>query len=189
MDFIHDHPLQPGKHPRRILVTDQQGEAFRRGQQDMWRVGALAAFLGIGGVAGPILDPDGQAHFVDRGGQVAFDVGGKRFQRADIERVQAGVCAVRTFHQARQEPGHGFATPRGRDQQQGRVSGPVQHCLLMRVDGPAATVEPAGNGGGKGRHGPEEWRLRGEGSRGGGLKPTLLCPWWGETHLALPVVG
>ena len=84
MDFIDDHPLQPGEHPVRILVADQQGQTFRRGQQDMRRIGALAALLGIGGVAGPVLDPDGQAHFGDRCSQVALDVGGKGFERADI---------------------------------------------------------------------------------------------------------
>ena len=42
VDFIHDHALQPFEHARGVFVAGQQRKAFRRCQQDMGRVGALA---------------------------------------------------------------------------------------------------------------------------------------------------
>jgi membrane-associated phospholipid phosphatase len=56
VDLVHHHPLQPGKDARRVLVADQQGQTFGRGQQDMRRIAPLAALLRIRGVAGPVLD-------------------------------------------------------------------------------------------------------------------------------------
>ena len=44
VDFVHDHPLQTGEHAGRVFVAGQQREAFRRGQQNMRRIGALARF-------------------------------------------------------------------------------------------------------------------------------------------------
>ena len=45
-------------------------------------IGALPALLGIAGVAGAVLDPDGQAHLGDRAGQVALDIRGQGLERA-----------------------------------------------------------------------------------------------------------
>ena len=89
VDLVDDHPLQAREDARRVFVAEQQGEAFGRGQQDMRRVGALAAALGVGGVAGAVLDPDRQARAFDRGAQVAADVGGQRLERRDVEGVEA----------------------------------------------------------------------------------------------------
>ena len=56
---------RPGEDAGGVFVAEEEGEAFGRGQQDMRRVGALAAALGVGGVAGAVLDPDRQARAFD----------------------------------------------------------------------------------------------------------------------------
>ena len=91
VNFVDDDPLHAGEHARRILVGGQQGEAFRRRQQDMRRVGALAFFLRGGGVAGAVLDPDRKAHIGNGCRQVAADVGGQRLERRNVEGMQAPV--------------------------------------------------------------------------------------------------
>ena len=42
VDLIDDHRLEAGEDAGRVIVGEQEGEAFRRGQQDVGRVGALA---------------------------------------------------------------------------------------------------------------------------------------------------
>jgi hypothetical protein len=46
VDLVDDHALQPREDARRVLVGQEQRQAFGRGQQDVRRVGALAALLG-----------------------------------------------------------------------------------------------------------------------------------------------
>jgi hypothetical protein len=65
VDFVDDDPLQALENARGVFVAEEEREAFGRGQEDMRRVGALAAALGVGGVAGAILDPDLQAGAFD----------------------------------------------------------------------------------------------------------------------------
>ena len=81
MDFVDDHPLEPREHARRILVAGQQRKAFGRGQQNMGRVGALAALARGRCVAGAILDADGQGHLGNRAFQIPADVTGERLER------------------------------------------------------------------------------------------------------------
>ncbi len=114
----------------------------------MRRIGALAAALGVAGVAGPVLDPDRQGHLGHGRRQVAADIGGQRLERRDVEGVQTGM-AVRALDQRRQEPGQRLAAPGGRDQEERGQSGTVEHVLLMRVDLPAALVEPVRKRGGR----------------------------------------
>ena len=61
VDFVDDHAFEPREGAGGVLVGEEEGEAFRCRQQDMRRIGALAALGGGGGVAGAVLDPDGQA--------------------------------------------------------------------------------------------------------------------------------
>jgi hypothetical protein len=77
VDFVDDDALQPCENARRIWVAQQQSEAFGGGQQDMGRVRTLATTLGVGRVAGTVLDPDRQAGPLDRAAKVAADVGGQ----------------------------------------------------------------------------------------------------------------
>ena len=51
-----------------------------------WR-GALALALGLGGVAGAILNSDWDADFIDGSAQVAFDVSGEGLEWRDVECV------------------------------------------------------------------------------------------------------
>jgi hypothetical protein len=117
MHLIDHHAPHPGKGAGGIVIGQQQRQTFGRGQQDMRRVGALAAALGIAGVAGAILDPDRQPCAFDGGAQVAADVGGQRLQRRDVEGVQARPGCRPQFGQRGQEPGQRLAPARGRDQQ------------------------------------------------------------------------
>jgi hypothetical protein len=89
MQFVDHNPLEGLEDFRRVFVGQQEREAFGRGEQDMRRVGALAAALGVGGVAGAIFDADGQACAFDGGAEVAADVGGEGFEGRDVEGVEA----------------------------------------------------------------------------------------------------
>ena len=150
VDLIHDHPLQPGKDPRRILIGQKQREAFRCGQQDLRRIGALAAALALAGVAGAVLNADIQAHFRHRPGQIAPDIRRQRFQRRDIERVQPGARGGGQIGQHWQKPGQSLAAAGGGNQQKRRGLGPRQHRVLMRMQLPAARGKPIG------KHGRQE---------------------------------
>ena len=61
MDLVDDHAAQAGEQGGGVGLAAQQGQAFRRGQQDVGGRGLLPGPLGGGGVAGPRLDRDGQA--------------------------------------------------------------------------------------------------------------------------------
>ena len=112
VQLVDDNALKAREDARRVLVGQQEGKAFRCGQQDMRRVGALAAALGLAGVAGAILDPDRQARAFDRTTQVAADVGGKCLEGGNVKCVQT-VMAVCKFSERRQKARKGFATPGG----------------------------------------------------------------------------
>jgi hypothetical protein len=51
VDLVDDDPRQAGEDPRGVVARQQQRQAFRRGQQDMRRIGALAPALRVGGVS------------------------------------------------------------------------------------------------------------------------------------------
>ena len=108
----------------------------------MRRVGALAAALGIGGVAGTILHTDIQGGPFDRGAQVAADIGGKRLERADVDGVQAGGRGGAKLGQCGQKTGKGLAATGGGNQERGGVGGAGQHGTLVGVEGPAFGGEP-----------------------------------------------
>ena len=90
VNFVDDNPLDTLENPGGIFVAEQEGEAFGRGQQDMRWVGALAAALGVGGVAGAILDPDIQARALDGMTKIAADVGGEGLEGRDVKGMEAG---------------------------------------------------------------------------------------------------
>ncbi len=131
----------------------------------MGRIGALFAALGVGGVAGAILNPDVQSRAFDRAAQVAADVGGKGLEGGNVEGVQAGGRLGPEFGEGRQESGKGLAAAGGGDQQGGGVIGAGQHIPLMRVQGPALGGEPLVQGGGKGGHDGKIGRGRVKGKR------------------------
>ena len=76
VDFIDHNPFETFEHARRVLVGGEEGQAFGGGQQDVGRVGTLATFARLRGVAGAVFDTDWQVHFGDRRCEIAFDIGG-----------------------------------------------------------------------------------------------------------------
>ena len=72
----------------RVFVGEEEGEALGRGQEDVRRVSALAFPGGGLGVAGPVLDPDREGEILDGRGEVPADIGSKRLQGRDVERVE-----------------------------------------------------------------------------------------------------
>ena len=71
MNFVDYHAGKVGENAGRIFVAEEQCKAFRRCEQDMGRVGALAAALGLGGIAGAILDADCKARAFDGRAEIA----------------------------------------------------------------------------------------------------------------------
>ena len=61
VDLVDHDRLQPLEEQEAVLMAEQQRQAFRRGQQDLRRPDALARLAVGRRVAGPRLDPDGQA--------------------------------------------------------------------------------------------------------------------------------
>ncbi len=142
VDLVHDDAFEVGEDAGRVLVAQEEREGFGGGQEDVRRVGALALSGGLPGVAGAVLDPDGEGHLGHGGGQVALDVGGQGLERADVDRVHALVVPVHQLDQGGQEAGQRLAAAGGGDEQKPGVVFRVQHRLLVRVDGPAAGGEP-----------------------------------------------
>jgi hypothetical protein len=149
MQFVDHNPLEGLEDSWRVFVGEEKGEGFRRGEQDMRRVGALAAALGVGGVAGAILDPDWQARAFDGGAEVAADVGGEGLERRDVEGVQALGRGLAKLGQGGQETRQRFAAAGWGDEEGGGGGSAVKHGLLVRVEGPATGGEPVGEGFGK----------------------------------------
>ncbi len=133
------------QHVRRTRIGDQQRNLFRRGDQNVGRLLALALALGMRRVAGARLDRDGQRHLANRRFQIARDIDGQRLERRDIKRVNAaGARAVLgQFDEARQESGQRLAAAGGRDQQHAlALRRVVQDGQLMRPRRPAARRKP-----------------------------------------------
>ena len=89
MDFVDYDALQTGENTWRVFIADQQGKAFGGGEQNMWRVGTLATFAARRCITGAVFDPYWQVHLGHWCIEVAFDVGGQRFEWRDIDRMKA----------------------------------------------------------------------------------------------------
>ena len=152
VDFVDDNPLQALENSWGVFVGEEEGEAFRRGQQDVRRVGALFAALGVGGVAGAILHPDLQGGTFNGGAQVAADVGGEGLEGGDVEGVEACRRVWPQFREGGEESGEGLAASGRGDEEGGGVLGPLEHVKLVGVEGPAFGGEPVGKGGGESDH-------------------------------------
>ncbi len=152
MKLIEDHAFQRPEQLGGALVSEHQRDLLGRRQQNVGRQDQLARPARLRRIAGARLQPNGQPHLLDRRGEVPRDVGGERFQRRDIERVNARggrtrERAAREIDEARQEAGQGLAAAGRRDQQ--RVA-PGRHRVeqrqLVRAGCPATGGEPAGKG-------------------------------------------
>ena len=81
MDFIDDDTGDAREHAWRVLVTQEQGEAFWRRQKDIGRINTLSFLPRCRGIACAIFYADLKAHFFNGRAQIAFDVRRQRFQR------------------------------------------------------------------------------------------------------------
>ncbi len=157
VDLVDDHAGEAAEDLRGFGVGQQERERFRRGQQDVRRVGPLARALRRFRVAGAVLDADGETHLRDRSLQIAADVGRERLERRDVERVQARRGIGPERDEARKEPGQRLAAAGRRDQERGGLVARGQKRQLVRMRRPAAPREPVGGEsrkiGLRGRHG------------------------------------
>ena len=126
----------------------------------MRRVGALAFFLGLRSVACAVFNADVQAHITDRSLQISLDISGERFERRDVECVQACGRIFPQFNQRWQKSCERFTTPRWCDEQARRIARAIEQILLMGMNMPAVGGKPIGEFGGKLRHVSEvtPWR-------------------------------
>jgi hypothetical protein len=144
MDLVDHHRAQRREEGGRLGQRQQQGEGFRRGEQQMRRVLALAAAAVRRRVPGAGLDADGQPHLGHRRGQVARDVHRERRERGDVERVQPFARGQVQVHEARQEARERLAAAGRRDEQRMLAGlGGLQHRKLVRARRPAAIGEPS----------------------------------------------
>ena len=155
MHLVNHHPFEPRKNALRVAIAGQKRQAFRRSQQDLRRVRALATLLRGAGVAGTILDANIQAHLLGWPAQITFDICRQSFEGRDIERVQASMGGLRQISKARQEPRQGFAAAGRSDQQASGIAARLHDLQLMRMGLPAFLGEPVSEGGRQNiRHAP-----------------------------------
>ena len=117
VELVDDDGPQILEHLRRFGIAQQQAQRFGRGQQHLRRLHPLPRLAVGRRVAGAGLDPDRQAHLLDRADEVALDVDRQRFQRRDVERVQPFARAFGQLADGRQEAGQRLARAGRGDQQ------------------------------------------------------------------------
>ena len=123
MNLIHDDAFEICKEGSGVIGGNEQGQLFRRGEQNVRRVTPLALSHMGGRVAGAGLYPNGQVHILDRRHQIALDIHGQRFQGRNIQGVQCwnagivGALLLLQLDQAGEKPRQRLASTRRRDQQ------------------------------------------------------------------------
>lgn len=116
-------------------------------------IGALPFALGLAGIVGAVFDTDIKANVVDRAAQIAFDVGGKGFERRNIKGVKAGAIVCAQLGQGRKKPRQRLAAAGWCNQQKGRCRRTLEHLNLVRMQGPAILGKPIVKSGGTKGHG------------------------------------
>jgi hypothetical protein len=144
VDLVDDDRVEVGEQCRAVRVGQQQAQRLRGGQQHLRRADPLARLAVGWGIAAAGLDPELEAHLVDRGEQVALDVDRERLQRRDVERVKPVGRPLDQVDQGRQEAGQRLAGS-GRGDEQGVLAGAggVEHRQLVGARAPAAAGKPA----------------------------------------------
>ena len=160
VQFVEHDAFQRREQVRRVVGRQQQRELFRRGQQDVRRIFALALPPRHRRVAGAGFDPDRQLHIGDGAFKIAGDVHRQRLQRRDVERMQSAAAGYAApgrrelcrglrsgraeFHQRRQKSGQRLARAGRRDQQRRAIGLRLrQQVELMRARRPAPRRKPA----------------------------------------------
>ena len=149
MQLVDDDTAEGAEQGRRVGPGEHQRQRFGRRHQHLRRLPALPFALPLRRVAGARLHADIEAHFRDRGFEIAVDIDGQRLQRRDIEGMQSGARRRRKLSDAGQEAGQRLAAA-GRRHQQCRAPGRgrAPHRQLVCIGPPAARPEPAPNNGG-----------------------------------------
>ena len=162
--LVHHDGAQVGEQERAVRMAEEQGERFRRGEQDVRRLHPLPRLALRRRVAGACLDPDRQAHLLDRRQEIAPHVHRKRLQRRDIEGVKALKAPFPApFGLSLSKPCLSFFIVRSKEQSfdklrtNGRCDsfGKLRQCRqesCQRLSGAGGRHEqgvPAGAGGGK----------------------------------------
>ncbi len=115
--FVHHQHAQTGEGLARIGAGQQQGQAFRRGDQRAGQTPSLPRTLGTAGIAGAQADAPADAEVVQRRLQGAGGVGGQGAHRGDPEHRQrrrlvrrgGRGCLGRKAIQGAEPDGVGFA--------------------------------------------------------------------------------
>ncbi|MNR02348.1 hypothetical protein D3C85_1181940 [compost metagenome] len=147
VDFVDDHALQILEIVARALPGAEQGQLFRRGQQNVRGGCPLTLAPGLSGVARARLHDDGEIHVPDRRQQVPFDIDRQGLEGGDVERVKDLAALARAafgeLQEAGQEAGEGLAAAcRRHEQDVGAGFRLVDHVQLVGAQGPAAVHEP-----------------------------------------------
>lgn len=148
MQLVEDDIFQVLEEALGLAVRQQQGDLFRRRQQNIRRAELLALALGVRRVAGAVFDGDRQAHLRNRFHQIALDIDGKRLQRRDIERMDAGeggagrdLAAAGEIGERGQKPGKRLAGAGRRNQQRAFAGlGAGEQFQLMGARAPALSA-------------------------------------------------
>ena len=147
MQFVEHDGLEAVEEAAGIGIGEEQRQLLRGGEQDIRRIELLALALVRRRIARPRLDADVEADAGHRRFEIARDVDGKRLQRRDVERVDAGPPRAlrprREIDEARQEAGQRLAGAGRRDQQRrAALARLFQEFELVRARRPAAQREP-----------------------------------------------
>ncbi|MNS59900.1 hypothetical protein D3C72_928730 [compost metagenome] len=109
VDLVDDHAFQILKIVARAFPGAEQGQLFRRGQQNVRRGDLLALAASLPGIARAGFDHDRQIHFPNRREQVPLHIDRQGFQGRNVERVKRFSAVARTalgqVDQAGQETG------------------------------------------------------------------------------------
>ncbi len=155
VQLVEDHAAQIREQIRRFAVGDEQGELFRRGEEDIGRTADLPGPLVGGRVARAGLHADRQVHPLDRRFEVAGDIDGQRLERRHVERVKAaplqgGARSLRQGDEAGEEAGQRLARPgRRHEQRRAPPADEAQQVELVGAGRPAARGEPRREGRGE----------------------------------------
>ena len=89
VQLIEDDIFDGAEQLRSAFVRQHERDLLRGGEQDIGRLEALTRAARGWRIAGACLEPDGQTHLPDGGGEVPRNVGRERLQGRHIKRVEA----------------------------------------------------------------------------------------------------
>ena len=147
VQLVENDRIEIGEEIGGVGVAEQQRHLLGGGQEDVWRLHALALSPGEAGIAGACFGADLEAHLGDRCRKVTGDIGRERLQGRDVERFEprafAGALLFEKRYEAREKSGERLAgAGRSYEQRRALVARGVKQRDLMRTRCPAAGFEP-----------------------------------------------